>query len=187
MTPSASRPLLLFSLIGAGLAASIACAQPSPPSEPPGPHAQPLPTPDFIIAVAQADEFELVEGRLAESHAWSRKVRNAAAEMVRDEALGEEHLRGAVMQAGLPAPRAPGLDIGQHQALQRLKTVSGPAFDREYVASQLRLDARLLDQIRAYRQHDGRGPLRRVSARMTAVVVRQPGYVPPPARRYRLT
>ena len=167
------RPLLRVSLfVTAMAAASFASAQAIPPAQPPGPHVQPLATPDLIAAISQADEFEAQEGRLAARHARSDAVRAAARTMVRDHARRVRRLAAAVRRAGLPAPRPPGLGLGQHQALQQLQGLSGVAFDRAYVGAQTRAQARLLAQMRAYEQTGEAGPVRRAVSELTPVVAR---------------
>ena len=167
------RPLLPVSLFVAGMAAApLAGAQAIPPAQPPGPHVQPLATPDVIDAISQAGAFEVQEGRLAARRAQSGAVRAAAQAMVRDHARIAGRLAAAVRREGLPAPRPPGLGLGQHQALQQLQGLSGAAFDRAYVDAQIRLQARLLAQMQAYEQTDEPGPVRRTAHELTPVIAR---------------
>lgn len=152
--------------------AGAASAQRLPPAEPPGPHSQPLPTPDFVAAVAQSDQFEVEEGRLASMRALDPRVRQAAAAMVREHGQDARGIGLAARRSGLPPPPPPGLDIGQQQQFEELKATTGPAFDRAYVDQQVRFHLRLLSLMTSYVRNGPPGPLRQAALNMRPAISR---------------
>lgn len=93
------RPTLSFALVtlSAALAAWGAPAQP----------AKPMPTKDFVVATAQADQFEIDEGQLATVQSRNAQVRAFARRMMDDHAMIAQAMRQAAVRSGmLPPPRA---------------------------------------------------------------------------------
>ena len=120
-----TRSLLLAGALALSLG-SLAQAQPLPPSAPPGPAMQALPTPDFVVAAAQSDQFEIQEGRLASMRSTNPRVRQAGAMMVRDHGESTAKMRMAARRGGLPPMPPPGLDGGQQQMFARLQATTVP-------------------------------------------------------------
>ena len=159
-----------------GLAIALAffgvpSAQRLPPAEPPGPHAQPLPSPDFVAAASQSDQFEREEGRLAAMRALDGRVRALASAMVREHARSTRLVQAAARRSGLPSP-PPGLDLGQQQEAEALKATTGPAFDHAYVDQQVRAHLRALSLMTSYIQSGPPGPLRQAALQIRPIVSR---------------
>ena len=168
------RPGLLTAAVLASLALMTpATAQPLPPAEPPGPLSQPLAAPDVFALVGQANQFELEESQLASSRARDPRVRVAATLMTRDHADMKRTLASATTQAGLPHTPPPGLDVGQRQALMRLRASSGVAFDRRYVDQQVDGQRKLLQTLIASQSAADPGPARQAIARIRPVAARR--------------
>jgi len=132
--------------------------------------AQPLPTPDFIKAAAQTDDFERTEGRLAEKMAGSPQVRGFGAEMVSAHTKTTAALKAAIAKAGLPPPAPPMLTAEQSQNLATLKSLSGPAFDKAYVYQQIQAHQTALGVMQAYASN-GDNPVIRKAAADTVPIV----------------
>ena len=112
--------------------------------------AQPLPTADFIKAAAQTDNFERVEGRLAEKEAGDAKVRSFGGEMVAAHTKTTAALKAAIAKAGLPPPGAPTLPAEQAQNIEMLKGLHGAAFDKAYIEQQIQAHETALGVMKAY-------------------------------------
>jgi putative membrane protein len=164
-----TRSLLLAGALALGLV-SAAQAQPLPPSEPAGPSMQTLPTPDFVVAAAQSDQFEIQEGRLASMRSTNAHVREAGAMMVHDHGASTAKMKMAAHRAGLPPMPPPGLDVGQQQMFARLQATTGPAFDHLYVDQQVQAHRKTLAVVTAYVQGAAPGPIRRAAAQIRPVV-----------------
>ncbi len=152
--------------------AGVAAAQRLPPAEPPGPHAQPLPTADFISTAAQSDQFEIEEGRLASERALDSQVRQAGAAMVREHGRSLRALQSASRRSGLPPPPPVGLDIGEQQQFEGLKATTGPAFDHAYVDQQVRAHLRALSLMTGYIRNGPPGPLHQAALQARTAVSR---------------
>lgn len=166
-----TRLPLAAGMLALGLAGGAA-AQALPPAEPPGPHAQALPTPDFVAAAAQSDQFETEEGRLASMRSSNPRVRDAGSMMVRDHAQSTRRMQAAARRAGLPATPPPGLDVGQQQMFERLKATTGPDFDRLYVDQQVHAHEKALTLMTSYVQSARNGPIRQAALQIRPVVSR---------------
>ena len=164
-----TRSLLIASALALGLA-TTGHAQPVPPSEPPGPAMQALPTPDFVTAAGQSDQFEIQEGRLASMRSTNPHVREAAAMMVHDHGESTAKMKMAAHRAGLPPMAPPGLDVGQQQMLARLQATTGPAFDHIYVDQQVQVHRKTLALMTSYAQNGQPGPIRHAAMQIKPVV-----------------
>ncbi len=131
---------------------------------------QTLPTPDFVTAAAQSDQFEIQEGRLASMRSMNGHVREAGAMMVRAHEQSTAKMKTAVHRAGLPPLPPPGLDVGQQQMFARLQATTGPAFDRIYVDQQVHAHQKTLALVTAYAQNGQPGPIRHAAMQIRPVV-----------------
>jgi putative membrane protein len=91
--------------------------------------------PDFLAQAAQANQFEIVTGRLAKQRAHSRVVRALGRMFVRDhtKALAE----GAAVAAKLGITPPAGLTPDQQQVAEALADLRGRRFDRAWLKAQL--------------------------------------------------
>jgi putative membrane protein len=133
-------------------------------------NAQPLPTPDFIRAAAQTDDFERTEGRLAEKAAASGQVRSFGAEMVTAHTKTTAALKAAIAKAGLPPPAPPTLTAEQTQNIATLRGLHGAAFDKAYVDQQIQAHQTALGVMQAYAS-GGDNPVIRKAAADTVPIV----------------
>jgi putative membrane protein len=132
--------------------------------------AQPLPTPDFITAAAQTDDFERTEGRLAEKMAANVQVRSFGAEMVTAHTKTTAALKAAIAKAGLPPPAPPTLTAEQTQNIATLKALHGAAFDKAYVDQQIEAHKTALGVMQAYASSGENPILRKAAANAVPIV-----------------
>jgi putative membrane protein len=165
------RTLLIGGSAALALGAS-ALAQPMPSmsAPPPGASTQALPTPDFLTAAAQSDQFEVKEGHMAERHGKSAKVRQMGAMMVRDHTKSTMMIKAAAAKAGMPPMAPPGLDAGQQQMMASLQSAHGRDFDRMYVDQQVKAHTKTLGIMTAYANDGPRGPVRMTAGKIVPVV-----------------
>lgn len=150
---------------GIGLAAQAQMIGPSPA----GGHRA---TMAFITQAAQSDEFERREGRLAEQRARDPGVRAFARQMVHDHTLTTQHLKAAMIKAGITPPPPPQLSADQANLIHQLMTLNGPAFDKTYIDQQVTAHQDALQLMNGFAQGGEPQPLRR-AAMMTAPMVQQ--------------
>jgi putative membrane protein len=153
------RTLMLAGVASLSLAAPAFC-QP----------AQALPTPAFIKAAAQTDEFERQEGRLAEARAANRKVREFGAMMVSDHTKTTVALKAAIRRAGLPAPQPPPLSDEQQANISTLKGLHGAAFDHAYMDQQVQAHETALGVMQAYAAGGDNRVLRKAASDTVPIV-----------------
>jgi putative membrane protein len=129
-----------------------------------------LPTTDFIKAVATTDEFERVEGRMAERDGASDRVRDFGKMMVRDHTNTTMALKQAIHSAGLPIPGTPHLTPEQAANVAALKALHGAAFDHAYMEQQIQAHQTALGVMQAYAA-GGENPTLRNAAASTVPIV----------------
>lgn len=177
------------SLAGGFVAGSMAFAQTQPPgqfdglSQPPGltqPGAEPqgrhtvngaLPTPVFVNLVEGGTQFEIQAAQIALMKSQSPRIRQFAQRMIRDNGeAGEELHRTLIADPAAAQLQGGSMSPQLTEQLQQLQYVSGPDFDRTYVAMMLAAheeDTRVLrDYARA-----GQDPRLKVFARRTLPVI----------------
>ncbi|HZT89304.1 MAG TPA: DUF4142 domain-containing protein [Stellaceae bacterium] len=128
-------------LIGVALS-TAALAQPAPASggAAPAPANRPeaqlsAADQDFVKQAAIGGRFEVEAGRLAE-HSANSQVREFGSRMVRDHSAADAKLRAVAKSLGETLPQ--GLDQEHAQLLDRLKSLRGPEFSREYMGNMVR-------------------------------------------------
>lgn len=171
------RTLALTGALAAALAGS-ALAQPRPHDFPrggPPPGADrgapgaALPTPDFIRAAAQTDEYERMAGRLASRMGKNPRVRQFGSMMIRDHMRTTAGLQRAIRRSGMPVPPPPPLRPDQRRMLSDLRG-AGRGFDRAYIDQQVMVHQEALGVMQAYASGGSERALREAAA-MTAPVV----------------
>jgi putative membrane protein len=90
---------------------------------------------DFVTAVSQSDQYEILAARVAAVEGQDPRVRTYAQEMIEDHTRLVEDLRLAAMASGLPPPE-PGMSSDQASLLGSLQSVRGPDFDKTYARQQ---------------------------------------------------
>lgn len=153
------KTLTAAAAFAAGL--SVASAQPA---------TAPMSAPDFVTAAGQSDQFEIQEGQLAEQMG-SPVVKRFGARMVRDHTKTTAALMRAVQRSGMEPPPPPPLRPDQEAMLAQLQGLSGPAFDRAYVAQQIQSHQEALTLQSSYAQ-SGDASAIRAAARSAVPIVR---------------
>ena len=91
---------------------------------------------DFVMIVAQSDEYEIEAARVAVVQSRDPRIISFAQMMIRDHTRTGEDLRRAVQVSHLPAPdRAMSSD--QASMLGSLQSVRGADFDKAYARQQV--------------------------------------------------
>jgi putative membrane protein len=86
---------------------------------------------EFLATAAQSDFNEIKLSQLAEQKAASPDVKAFARTMVKEHGMLEENMKPFAQQFGLNPPVA--LDSDHQKEYDKLKGLSGKAFDKEYV------------------------------------------------------
>src|SRR5947209_9065638 len=101
-------------LAGAGLAltATLAFAQPDQPSganqaSGPGPGMPAPPAMNYVTMAGQADQFEIRSSQLAQQRAKDPRVKQFAAQMVRDHTDSTQRIMAAARRSNLNVPATP--------------------------------------------------------------------------------
>ncbi len=137
---------------------------------PPGVGA-PMTAPQYIMAAAQSDQFEIQEGRIAESQAQSPSLRKFGAMMIRDHTMTTKTLQNAIMSTGMPVPPPPPLRPDQIQMIAQLRATGGAEFDRTYVMQQMQSHQQALMVQSSYARM-GDAPALRGAASQTVPIVK---------------
>lgn len=85
----------------------------------------------FVAKVSQGGMFEVEAGKLAEQKASAQDVRDFATMEVHDHTLVGDKLKALSSDAGIPIDPKPNAEFSGK--MSKLKTLSGPAFDRQYM------------------------------------------------------
>lgn len=132
--------------------------------------AQALPTPDFIRAAAQTDQYERKAGHMAESTGASANVRKFGREMVAAHAKTTAALKAAIRKAHMRVPPPPPLTAEQDSNLSTLKGMHGAAFDHAYIAQQIAAHEAALGVMQAYAGGGDNRVLRKAAADTVPIV-----------------
>jgi len=132
--------------LAVALAAPLAAAQTEPRQEPSRPLAQQpsagrtaatvAPDRDFARRTAEAGAAEIAAGKLAMDKARSDAVREFGRRMVEDHQAADAKLAEIAKAKNMLLPTTP--DRAHEEELKKLGTLSGAAFDREYMRSQVK-------------------------------------------------
>lgn len=90
---------------------------------------------DFFREAASGDMFEVESSRMALDKSSREEVRAFARQMIDDHTLTTRQLADVGSPRGFGLPMRPG--ITNVEKLDRLKTLSGASFDRQYVMDQV--------------------------------------------------
>ena len=91
----------------------------------------------FVAKVSQGGMYEVAAGRLAETKGSSQDVRDFATAEVHDHSLVGNKLKAISAREGVQIASAPTSEFAAK--LSRLRSLSGPAFDRAYLADMAAL------------------------------------------------
>lgn len=143
------------------LSLSVSATAPAQPANPAPVAAGPM---DFVTKAAQSDEFELREGKLAQSKATNSEVRAFAAQMIHDHTQSSQDLQNAVRRAGMPPPPPPSISAEQARMLADLETKTGVSFDHTYADQQVIAHRQAESLLQDFSQNGPAGPLRDAAA-----------------------
>ena len=90
---------------------------------------------DFVAAVSQGDQYELMAASVALIQGQNPTVRAYAEAMIRDHGHLAETLRKAASASGLPPPSS-GMSGDQASLLGSLQSLRGADFDKAYARQQ---------------------------------------------------
>ena len=90
---------------------------------------------DFLQATAQGLRFEVAAGKLAQTRAAGSAVKQFGLYMVRDHSADYTALAALAQEEAVPLP--PGLSSDQSAEYEKLKSLSGAAFDQEYIGFEI--------------------------------------------------
>ncbi len=108
------------------------------------------PAQSFASAAAASDAFEIATSQLALTKSTSASVKAFAQKMIEAHTASTEKLKGAAADATPPVSVDPTLNPEQQQKLDRMKGLSGSAFDQAYIAEQAAGHQQTLDTLKAY-------------------------------------
>jgi putative membrane protein len=122
----------------------------------------------FLTEAIQSGLAEVELGRLARDRTESRPVRSFAQLMVDDHHAANQQLAALAKAAGVTAPAQP--DQAQQSLYAQLSALSGPAFDRAYMDSQVQSHQQAVDLFA--RQSAGNDQVARFAAQQLPVLQR---------------
>lgn len=121
-----------------------------------------LPDARFVGFVQEANNFAIASGRLAQERASSEAVRGFGNRLMIERPKAAQRLEKARSEAGVSyAPTPGGKEPRHNSVLRHLGALQGAEFDAAYGSSQLAALTELVEQVGAYSQNGGSGPLRR--------------------------
>jgi putative membrane protein len=104
----------------------------------------------FVTAVAISDMFEVEAGRLATSKAANAKVKSFGQMMVDDHSKTTNDLKALIDDKKIDAKLPAALDQDHQAKLDKLKDLSGDAFDRAYIPTQVAGHEKAVDLFQNY-------------------------------------
>jgi len=125
---------------------------------------------EFVAKAAAGDTFEIAAAQAAQARAQEPAVKAFAAMMLRDHGKSSADLKKAVAESGQALTVAGPLSPGQQQGLADLAKLTGPAFDRAYMAGQVRAHQDALTLMQDYAQNGDVTSLKAFAAETAAVV-----------------
>ena len=136
------------------LAGAVALAAPLlsglPMLDPAALAAPPASTQSFVETVAMSDMFEIESGQLAASQAASAKVKSFGQEMVDDHTKTTNDLKELIDDKKVEMKLPASLDQDHQAKLDKLKGLTGDAFDRAYIPMQVSAHEKAVDLFQNY-------------------------------------
>jgi putative membrane protein len=128
-----------------------------------------LPTPDYVRAAAQSDEFEIAEAKLALKRSHNPHIDTFARKMIHDHTQSTRMIKAALTESGHPVPPSPQLSDMQQQMIGQLRA-AGHDFDKTYVDQQLQAHQMALATHQGYARNGTDPSLRRTAEKIVPVV-----------------
>lgn len=158
------------------LLAALACAWLSGPSEARlrmsherQSQMQPVTSEQFIQKVASSNQLEIQEARLALDRSKNDQIRQFAQRMIDDHTKLGDELKTTLQQANMPVPNAQLTPQDQAQ-LNKLKSLTGAAFDRAYIGDDRRDHMQAVRLVETYAKTGTNEPLKQLAARALPVL-----------------
>lgn len=114
---------------------------------------------EFVQAAANTDAFEIQSSELAAERAARQDVKDFAGMMVRDHRATTQELATLAPRLNMPVP-APQLAADMTGDLNRMRGLSGEAFDDAYLDEQVEAHNNAIGTFERYIQGASAGPLR---------------------------
>jgi putative membrane protein len=111
---------------------------------------QPPAAGQFAQSVAMSDMYEIAAAKIALERADGMPTRQFAQMMIDDHGKSTEALKQAVAQSGQTVAMPEALDAEHRAQVDILKTMNGPAFDREYLSQQSAAHRKALALLKSY-------------------------------------
>lgn len=124
----------------------------------------------YVVGAGQSDQFEIQEGKLAESMGRSAKVRAFGKQMIADHTKSTRDVMAAAQSSGMPEMPPPPLRADQRQMVAQLQATSGAGFDSLYVQQQLQSHRDALALQTSYAKSGSDPNLRGAATRIVPVV-----------------
>jgi len=125
----------------------------------------------FIQKVANANEFEIQSSQLALDKSKNDAIRRFAQRMIDDHTKIGDELKATLQQANLPQPSAQ-LSEQDRALLTKLKIERQAAFDRNYVADQVKGHMQAVHLVGLYAK-DGTNPVLKELAAKTLPMLQE--------------
>lgn len=93
-------------------------------------------TEDFVKQVAISDMFEIESSKLAQDKAQNASIKTFAGQMVTDHEKTTSELKELVSTGKLQAQLPTAMDSSHQSKLDKLKSLNGADFDKQYVSDQ---------------------------------------------------
>ncbi len=93
-------------------------------------------TPDFVKEAAVSDMFEIQSSELAEQKATDQATKDFAAHMIKDHSKTTSDLKSFVQSGKVKADIPAELDSSHQSMLDKLKSLTGPDFTKQYRSDQ---------------------------------------------------
>jgi putative membrane protein len=114
---------------------------------------------EFVQAAANSDAYEIQSSELAAQRAARADVKEFATMMIRDHRATTQELTALAPQLNMAAP-TPQLASAETNDLNRLRGLSGEAFDDAYLDEQVEAHEAAVNTFERYIQGSSPGPLR---------------------------
>lgn len=127
---------------------------------------------DFVLTVAIANKFEVIEGQLALAQANDPALKEFAQIMVKDHTAALEELKSAARAGGIDLPADIAPDPTHQAKINAIKNRRGADFDQAYRTDQVQGHQQAVAMLDTYAQTGGNASLRGWAAKAVMVVRR---------------
>jgi len=141
---------ILVTLAAVVMTSTIAVAQQKAPAE----------ANALAKKVAAANTFEIQSSQLAKDRTQSGELRSFAQQMISDHTKAGEEFKSAVQAANVSPPPPEQPDARQKATLAKLRNAQGSAFDKAYVAAQLKAHEQAVSLFKRYAKNGRTAPLK---------------------------